>query len=978
MKNYNLTYLLCALLSGIFVGNTSYAEDSLKLLVDLPTSGDQHQLVQDFYYTLEEDKKVIIRINWWHINGAGDSTAFISAQSNEINLSAAKNTLRLHYKKDCSGYTVHPLFAAAIRQTDGLLPVGRYYGEATILAGNDTLSDQEFIKQVDTAIAAGSAFKESILNLLQQSATGKKLLNDKSLSALNQSYKDKAGNLLRRSGRKLDKYLGNRNLTYQKSSSGNTEIIKFYSDSLLMGSMDLPTEQSFSINHQKEKQKLRAFASELTNTGLETVESLNSQFRKIGERQKEEQEMTGNIFLGANMSNGQEPNAMQDNNYYEAGADINLPVMGIPVQLSGFYTSQDRGRQAKASYFRISYDAAKAKEQLTELITAFSGQYDNVKAKGASYGMVYQQYIQSLKAEQGGLLQQMKRQVSGLGNTDVAAISEDKLKQLLADQLKEIETKARAKADSSGDFSGAKAYADSLKTEATAKYEQAMQQYEKARAYQEQIEHYSKLLDQYSKMVHYDSLMAYNKVKDLKDIESMSTKDMARKAGAILPEGKSKSFLTGLTNLDIGMLTNYVSDYTQSGQMMKGIDLGYDIGIAQIGASYGNTEYIGRSGDIEKYKVLGLRSMFKPVAKQNLGLIYYNYSPASNLFKDTAFFRPEFFSVSNFSKPTHILSLTYNGELGKSIRTVGEYAFSNQKYEQAEQTTGLGIGQRSAYNFAIEAAVPKTNVNINAAYEYVGKAFENNTMPVLMAGTQRAKIGGDGIFFNSFLKLAVEYSYLLQSNFTNTGRNNKWGFTIATQSKRYPSVSLSYKPFATFRTFDDTLQIQQKPVLGEVWTGKLNYQIKRKTYSLRFTLVGNKNNSILDTLKYGSMMVQFNTIYTTAKTNLSANIAYSSINTGIQDAVLPAFNNSINVGLGGGRNLKTISLNGTVDMGFNESGICKYGLGLNAMYRLPQVPVSIRANCRLMQFKLNPADPWNNLVFAGLTLNWQLKMKLSN
>jgi len=358
--------------------------------------------------------------------------------------------------------------------------------------------------------------------------------------------------------------------------------------------------------------------------------------------------------------------------------------------------------------------------------------------------------------------------------------------------------------------------------------------------------------------------------------------------------------------------------------------------------------------------------------------LYYNYSPAKNLFKDTSFFKPGYFSVASFDKPTHILALTYNGAIGKSIRTVGEYAFSNQKYPQPEEQGGAGILHRSAYNFGVESTVPKTNVNINAAYEFVGKSFENNTMAVLMAGTQRAKIGGDGIFFNSFLKLALEYSYLLQSNFSNTGRNNKWGFTVATQSKRYPSVSLSYKPFATFRTFDDTAQIQQKPVLGEVWTAKVNYQVKRKHYSLRFTLVGNKNNSILDTFRYGSSMLQFSTIYTTAKTNISTNIAYSNIRSGIETAVLPAFNNSVNIGLSGGRTLKKISLNGAVDIGFNESGICKYGAGLNAMYRLQQIPLSVRANCRLMQYKLNPGDPWNNLVFAGLTMNWQLKMKVSN
>lgn len=973
-----LTYLLILLLSALCAGKNAYGTDSLRLLVELPVAGEKGQPEQDFFYTLSADKTVNIRINWYYLDQSGDSLSFITAEADAVKLSAAKNTYRLHYKNDCRKFELNPSFAEAIRHTEGLLPVGRYYCKALITQGTDTLSDKVFTKQVDSAIAANTAFKEQILGILQQSATGKQVLGEKSLAGLKDSYKDKTGNLLKRSQRKLDKYLGSRNIRHTVSRSGEMEVMRFYSDSLFMGSIGLPAASSFSLNHEREKQKLRAFASELTNTGLESMESLNSQFRKIGARQDAEKEISGDLFLGANTGNGQEPNAMQDNQYYELGGDISLPVMGIPVQLSGFYTSQDRNRQAKASYFRISYDAAKAKEQLNELISAFSGQYDNVQAKSKSYGMVYQQYIQSLKTEQGGLLQQLKGEVSGLGNTDIASISEDKLKELLAEQLKDIEAKAKEKADSSGNVAGAKAYADSLKTQATAKYEQAMRQYEKLKSYEEKISHYTRLLDQYSKMVHYDSLMAYSKVKDLKNIESMSTKDMARKAGAILPDGKAKSFLTGLTNLDIGMLSNYVSDYTQSGQMMKGIDLGYDIGVAAIGASYGNTEYIGRSGDIEKYKVLGLRSMFKPVAKQNIGLIYYNYSPARSLFKDTAFFRPEFFSISSFNKPTHILSLTYNGAIGKSVRTTGEYAFSNQKYEQAEQANGQGMLQRSAYNFAVETTIPKTSLNINAAYEYVGKSFENNTMPVLMAGTQRAKVGGDGIFFNSFLKLAVEYSYLLQSNFTNTGRNSKWGFTVATQSKRYPSVSLSYKPFATFRTFDDTLQIQQKPVLGEVWTGKLNYQVKRKHYSLRFTLVGNKNNSILDTLKYGSTMLQFATIYTTAKTNISTHIAYSSINTGIQDAVLPAFNNSINVGLSGGRTLKTIGINGSVDMGFNESGICKYGVGLNAFYRMPQVPVTIRVNGRLMEYKLNPADPWSNLLFAGLTLNWQLKMKLAN
>src|SRR5690606_4666715 len=134
-----------------------------------------------------------------------------------------------------------------------------------------------------------------------------------------------------------------------------------------------------------------------------------------------------------------------------------------------------------------------------------------------------------------------------------------------------------------------------------------------------------------------------------------------------------------------------------------GIDLGYDIRIANIGASFGNTDYIGRSGDIEKYKVLGLRTIFKPISKQNIGLIYYNYAPSKNMFKDTSFFKPDYFSISSFDKPTHIRSLIYNGEIGKAIRTVGEYAFSNQKKAIESGINGISnLLLRSAYNFGIE------------------------------------------------------------------------------------------------------------------------------------------------------------------------------------------------------------------------------------------------------------------------------------
>jgi hypothetical protein len=950
-----------------------FGKDRLQLLLELPRLNDRHVLCQDIFYTLDADKEVAIEIEWYHCGV--DCQKVIFAQSKPVRLSASKNKLCLDYDKEWQKLILLPSFNRSIQVTNGLLPPGNYHCNVTIIAQNDTLSSLTFKKKIDSLIVSSTAFHTEILSLFRDAKLSQeKFVSGHNVSVLNEQ-RDQISRQIPKSKRKLEKYLGKKSILFTSTSSDNEEILSFYHEEFFLGVMKFNKESSVSNLLNNNKRKLQAFSYEVANSGLESIETLHSQFRKMEALQQSDNELVGDLYFSGNASNGQEPNAQQENQYYELGADLQFPVFGIPVQVTGFYTSQDKNRTVKASHFKLSYDASKAKEQLAELIGAFSNEYDKAKSKSASYGMVYQQYLHTLKNQRDGIL----RGMNSATKEDYASLTEDNLKQLLAEKLRDIEVKAKERADSSDNLAEAKAYADSLKLQVTHKYEQALAQYRKLKEYEEKISHYSSLLDQYAKMVQYDSIMTYSKVKDLKEIESMSAKDMAYKAGAVLPEGKYKTFLTGLTNLDVGMLNNYVSEYTQSGQMMKGIDLGYDIRIANIGASFGNTDYIGRSGDIEKYKVLGLRSIFKPIGKQNIGLIYYNYAPSKNMFKDTSFFKPDYFSISSFDKPTHILSLIYNGEIGKAIRTVGEYAFSNQKKEIESGINGISnLLLRSAYNFGIEASVPTLNLNVNGAFEYVGKEFENNTMPVLMAGIQRLKIGGEGVFFNSCLKLALDYNYLIQHNFTHTGRNSKWGFTAATQSKRYPSLSLSYKPFSTFRTFDDTLQIQQKPVLGEVLTGKLTYQIKRKSYSLRFSLIGNKNNSIVDTMKYGSTMLQLSTIYTRSKTQLSGNLAYASINTSMKEILLPAFNNSLNFGLGVTQNFKQVLFGANVDLGVNEGGLCKYGLGASAAYRFVNQPLSLRANCRIMQFKMNPGETWSNLTFANITANWQLKMKISN
>ena len=982
MKTATLRYtkLYFLLFVAVFFSYNSYSTvDSLILQVDLPSLNSKDHLTQEFYYTTAVNRDVNVSIVWYYIKRDTDTIKVININKVESKLSSKKHVQEIANLETTRGVFVNDNFSRAVKSTNGLFPVGKYYGKVLIVSGKDTLSDLHFEKIVDSNITPTSSFRKAILDFLQEQNTGKKVLNDKSLSKLRKQYGDKGASLLNRTDRKLDKFLAARSMVHQRVNNPNKDGIDFYSGEFYMGQIDIVASSSFSNMYKTEKDKIRNLSSDITNTGLENFESLNKQLKKLAEQDDEEKNLVGNIFINGTTGNGQEPNSMQSNTYYEVGGDVAFPVLGIPINLVGFYTSQDRGRSIKSSNFKISYDAAKAKEKVTQLITAFSGQYENVKSKGLSYEMVYKTYLEKLKTEKLNSLSSLKNETGFLKNIDLENISETQLKELSDKEIAKIASSATDKADSLGNTSAAKKNIDSLTTVAKNQYEKALKQYKKIKDYEQKIQHYTSLLDQYSKSGYYDSLLAYSKIKDMKDMENLSAKDMAKKAENLLPNGKAKSALMGLTNFDLGTLSNYVSEYTQSGQMFKGIDVGYDIGVAEIGGSYGSTEYIGRSGDIEKYKIVGLRTKLKPVLKQSIGFVYYNYSPAKNLFKDTSFFKPQYFSVSSFSKPTHIVSVTYDGTIGKSAKLIGEFATSNQKARDGlGDGIKAGIASRSAYNIGVEGTIPETNIAIMAKYESVGKDFENNTMPVLLAGIQRASVGGDGIFFNSFLKIGVEYSYLLQNSFGNTGKNNKWGFTAATRSKRYPSISLSYKPFATFRTFDDTMQIQQKPVLGEVWTGKLNYQLKRRTYNLRFVLVGNKNLSIVDTLKYGSATLQFSTIFNTKKTNLGANIAYSTVNSSQQNTLFPAFNNTTTIALSGGRNLKEVGLNGNVEMGISEMGISKYGLGLNALYRFQNAPIMIRINCRTMKYKLSDMDPWSNLLFAGIDLNWQLKMKLSN
>lgn len=972
------TAALCCMVHS---GYTQY-RDSLQLSTDLLYRDDDKGLSQDFFYTTAKDVKATLAVKAYYLGPKGDSTLLLRSVSDELVLPAEKHVLQYHYGKQSRELYTEPGFADCLRYA-GQLPAGRYVYTISMYQDTDTLTHTYFLKQVDSVLSAESNLRRDIMEIVQASVKANGATGD--LKALQQKASNKVTNVLNLSHSKIERYLHKKQLTPQYSRSGDEELLHLYSGSLLVGTVSLPATQSFSNLYVQEKEQLNNRIADFSKDQLENMRSLQNQFREILEGKKKDRSITGDINVSGNWANQQEPNAMQDNQYYEVGGQLSFPVADIPITLTGYYTTQDQHREAKSSYFRFSYDAQKAKEQLMKLVGSYNKKYEQTLNKGFSYDMVYSQFVNGLQSEKDNLLNRLKKE-AGVENFDPSVYNEAYFKARAEEQIAQLKQKAidsaQQLAAGSDTLAAAKEKAQALQAKVTETYAKAMEYYNKILALEEKIKRYEKLVQQYKQNLHYDSLLAYDQLKDLKDLDKMSYKDMAKKAAGLLPEGKARTFIAGLTSFDAGIFPKYVSRYTQSGQMMKGLDAGYDIGFAEIGGGYGNTEFVDRTGSIETYKAYNLRMTSKPVKQQQLGFVYYGYSPSKRWLKNDDFFKGADLSLPSFRNPISIVAATYTGTFAKDIHVEGEYAFSNQQRNTSSQYTDqsnavIAWKERSAYALKADGSLLNNNILLRGEYEYAGKHFENNTLPMMLSGTERLQLAAEGNLFRSFLRMNVEYNYMIQQNFTNTGKNAKWGFALSTHSKRYPSVSVSYKPFTTFRTFDDTLNVAQKPVLGAVWTAKANYQIKKKTYALRFSLVYNKNTSIMDTLDYSSSMIQLNTLYSTATQSLMLTLGRSGIQSTSVTVPYPAFNNSSYLMLNGSQQFgKGTGAGLSTDIAVNEMGLAKYGWGCNGFYRLPKQPLTIRLNFRNSNYKMAETQSWQHLYGGSLELQWQINTKL--
>ncbi len=965
-----VSYIIFLTLFAAF-STDSFGQDSLSKFdayADmLYTSGKK--IYQDVYYQSGQKFPATVHIVGYYYKSNEDSLRMFENTSRQV-IPAGTGILKVGYFSGRGKYYLHPDFSAILTKKDLIIP-GQYKIRLQVIntQSKQVIFENIIQREIDSAIRFSSALGKGIANILSKFDPGKNLNNSA-----------KQLRLVSGVTRQTERYFKRKGFSHVKYVSGDTTTIELYYQNWFVGKYEINSRNVNSSIDQAKRFTDGVGTGLFADNQLESYQSLMAQMREMKKDMKDNNEMSGIISAATNYSTGQEEYSEQDDFYYELSGSVDVPIFNMPVTIEGYYTSQDRKREAKASYIRMHYDVDKAKEQLSKLISSYNQRAGQTVAQSNSLDMIYGNLLNQLNQEKERTIAQLRNQIGA--DLDFTNMDAESFRLKAEAALKEkMEQAAEHKKTETGDslhakISNAEGTGDA-KEKVSERLSKATATYQKIIALQEKIGKYKKMLEQYKQVLKYDTLLAYNKLEHLQDPDKMSYKDMVKSAANILPNGKTKSFMTGLTNLDAGIFSKSLSNYTFSGQTLKGIDIGYDIGFSTVGASYGTVEYIGRTGAVEQYKTYSGRVQFKPVFNQQVAVIYYGYSPSKRFLSKNDFFKHTDVSLPGFRNPVHILSTVYSGNIGKNVLLQGEFAYSDKQDQSKEAAAGVSFKDRISYKITADGQIPQTGITIGGEYEIMGKDFENNTLPYIMSGIEKYTLSGKGAFFRSFLTLGVEYASLVQNNLYSKNRSSKWGFDIGTHSRRYPTLYIAYKPFSTFRSFDDTLAIAQKPLMGEVWTGRVNYQYKKGKNILRLTALYNKNTNTADTVTYSASMTQFSVSYAYNKSMAALSIGSNRVNTNLTDITYPLFNNTLFTNFTfGAPLLASLFVTTGVDLAKNESGICRYGVFTGASYNFKKIPVMLRANLRYSSYRLTEGAPWKNLYSGGLEVAWRFRLKL--
>ena len=792
-----------------------------------------------------------------------------------------------------------------------------------------------------------------------------------------------------KSARKLQKSLGNiKGVNTNTVSRGGKIYSELYFKDWFLGRHELANVGDMQAAAQAEMDALKAGATGKIKNELEDFSAISTQVRTLFDDKSQKKELKGNIDLNFFGANSPDPYSQMDPNYMDVYAGFQTEISKVPVMVEGYYTTQDRNRIAKASYFRIKYDVEAVKSKLTKIVSSYRSKFSESASKGAGLQQVWGPYVQQLETQRSKLIQQTASEY-GLPQNALAGgpITKESAAALFEQETDSAALIAHAKSSAMNAAEGDSASA-AVRQKWSARRQKAMDGIEALQKRQaeyqnlaQKAEKYRGLLERYQTQLHLDSGLNYNRISEVAG-KDWSYKEMSKAAAGLMPEGKARRALTGVTHLEAGILDRYESGYTLAGQTMKGAAGGYDFGAFKMGVSGGFTEYANRQGQIDRYLGYMVRFDSKEVAGQKVGLVYYGYSPTRQLLVSDNFVGKRIDAdYPTFSKPVHIVSMVQSGKVGRSLVLESEAAVSLQK--DNTEMAGIGLG-----NMALKVggaySIPKIPVGLLGEWEHLGRHFENRSMPLARAGTERYMVGTDVSLFRSFLYVKVTWNHLLQQGLYTESGNTRWGFEVRTRSKRYPNVQVAYKPFSSFRTVSDTFVIAQRPLTGEVWLARGTYQIKQKGGTAhRFLISFNRNVSNGgDSISYASTVSQAGYNYTSRKLMLGITAGFMQLP---QTDVVGTGQTS---GYSGGnswyanttqmRMIGPVTLTAGQEIAFAPFGLQRIGGNAGCGYRFSRLPLTLRAAVRYARYQLSESASAGNLWAGQLGVGWRFAVPLKD
>lgn len=890
--------------------------DSFRVHTDYPYLKNEKILLPVLYKT-DTAFNANLSIEFYKYNSEKDSTLTLGYIMPLYSFKKGIHKLKIDFSKQDTNLFAEHKFSEILKRTGSIAP-GFY--KTYIKAQNDNNKYEIiYLHHIDSLLELNSPVRKDINKNLKKKNG---LIKVKTPMAAS-SKSNGAGHAFARSQRKINRAVKKRGLTSQQHERGGKSYVDLFYEDCFAGRYEVKNKGTLSAQID---QMENAAANKDVHSSISTElgdPSLFSQYQKFNAK-SEKEELRGAVSLTTNMANGQEPNSGISNNYYEVKGTSELPVCNIPIEVEGLYTSQDKNREVKSSYVRVHYNPQKLKDNLLKSISSYNSKFASQTSKSAAIAKIYGGAIANLEGEKKKL------------ETDLNATVE-------------LDEKNNKDPDVSR-----KRIADIDK----------------------KIDRYKTLLSQYENTKYFDSSAVFAKTKNITNTDNLSYKQLSKLGADLLPDGKSKKFLSGITSMDAGMFPKNESKYTMAGQMMKGGSLSYDLGFCETSVTAGKTEFIGRTGSIDRYTTYSSKTTFQTIKDHKLGFIYYGYTADRKLYSRDVFFDKINISAPGFFNTVHILSVDYAGSISKYLTFESEAASSYHKLNN-EAFSHMPDKEKMAYHFTADANVPKTYLNMRLEYDKTGKNFENNTLPMSLVGTKQYKATAGNEFFHSRLSVGIQFNKLVQNNFSSTSSNVKWGFDIKTGFKKYPNIGISYKPYTTFQSHTDTFAIRQRPMFGSVWVAKATYQFKDKGTSWRFMTLYNQCQTIADTTKYGNTTAQANVIYTAKKITSTLGVGYLNVlgtsATLTQNTLGPTnfvnFNAVYNINA-------TLNLTGGGEVGLAPFGLCKRAVNAGLSIRPQKLPFTFRIIARSNTFTLTEHAAWQSVYSGCIDITYKFKTSL--